>query len=96
LQGERDRPHASGCAFPQEPDIAPEMQRRASLPAGENRKIARPMVDNQPLVPAKPVPPGWKHRLYGRQDARRYGRGGRMRLPAKTVHLQIDPHPSGC
>jgi len=41
--------------------------------AGEKRKIARPMVNNQPLVLAKPVPPGWKHRLYGRQDARRYG-----------------------
>jgi len=33
------------------------------------------MVNNQPLVLAKPVPPGWKHRLYGGQDARRYGAG---------------------
>ena len=47
--------------------------------AGENRKIVRPMVNNQPMVLAKPVPPGWKRRLYGRQDARRYGGGGRMR-----------------
>jgi len=31
------------------------------------------MVNNQPLVLAKPVPPGWKHRLYGGQDACRYG-----------------------
>jgi len=54
------------------------MWRRASLPRGE-RNIARPLAHNQPLVPAKPVPPGWKHRLYGRQDARRYGGGGRMR-----------------
>jgi len=44
-----------------------------SLPPGENRKIARPMAHNQPLVPAKPIPPGWKRRLYGRQDASRHG-----------------------
>jgi len=46
-----------------------------SLPRGENRETARPMLNNQPLVLAKPVPPGWKHRLYGRQDARRHGGG---------------------
>ena len=49
------------------------MERRASPPVGENRKIARLLANNQSLVFAKPVPPGWKRRLYGRQDARRYG-----------------------
>ena len=53
-----------------------------SLAAGENRKIARPLAHNQPLVLAKPVPPGWKHRLYGRQDARRYGGSDRKMRPA--------------
>jgi len=35
------------------------------------------MANNQSLVFAKPVPPGWKRRLYGRQDARRYVAGRR-------------------
>jgi len=58
------------------------MWRRASLPAaedgilppGENRETARHLTNDQPLVPAERFPPGWKHRRYGRQDARRYGR----------------------
>jgi len=48
------------------------------------------MVNEQPLVLAKPVPPGWKHRLYGRQDARRYG-GSDLRMrrirPLPELHL---------
>jgi len=35
--------------------------------------MAQSLANNRSLVPAKPLPPGWKHRLYGRQDARRYG-----------------------
>jgi len=58
--------------------------------AGEKRKIARPMVNNQPLVLAKPVPPGWKHRLYGRQDARRYGGGGRCARCLTLSCLALD------
>ena len=49
------------------------------LPPGENRKIAQPLTNNQLLVLAERLPPGWKRRLYGRQDARRYdgrARGG--------------------
>ena len=34
---------------------------------------AQHLTNDQPLVPAERFPPGWKHRLYGRQDARRYG-----------------------
>ena len=37
------------------------------LPPGENRKIAQPLTNNQLLVLAERLPPGWKRRLYGRQ-----------------------------
>jgi len=70
---------------------------RASLPTArsaacrpEEPKIARPMVNNQPLVPAKPVPPGWKRRLYGRQDARRYRvASGAFKLIRRNVHSKL-------
>ena len=39
----------------------------------ENHENARSRANNQRPVPAEPLPPGWKHQLYGRQDARRYG-----------------------
>ena len=71
------------------------------MPAGGSHEIVPPLANNQLLVLAKSLPPGWKHRLHGRQDARRYGSAqrtltsppasGEVRVPQSTRAM---PNPT--
>ena len=50
------------------------------LPPGKNARTAVMLEISSASAMRKLVPPGWKHRLYGRQDARRYNTVGAASL----------------